>query len=201
MSPARLYQPLLLRILHGLNAAIALLAIATSFWVYNTYDGRLIRLPLPKIGDIIGIHGTFGVAFFLLMPLFALYSFHLGAKRLIQPDTWGKLGQLNKPIGWYSWHRVVNTIMLLAATFAIATGRMMKEEWLPAGQLDSPWYRAHLWGWVILSVCLGIHMVMGLKVGGVALVRSMYSTEYRPEDSPRVWWQQIQDQWQRLRDK
>lgn len=200
MSGERLYQPLLLRILHGLSAAIALLAIATSFWVYNTYDGRLIQLSLPQIPNIIDIHGTFGVMFFVLLPFFALYSFHLGAKRLIQPDTFGKLGQLDRAIGWYSWHRVVNTLMLLAATFAIATGRMMKEEWLPAGKLDSIWYRGHLWGWVILTVCLCIHVVMGLKVGGMRLVRSMISVQYRPDDSPRVWWQQIQTILRRRRE-
>jgi len=60
MPQSRLYQPLLLRLLHGVNAAIALLAILSAFVVYNTYDGRLGQVPVPRIADIIGIHGTFG---------------------------------------------------------------------------------------------------------------------------------------------
>jgi Prokaryotic cytochrome b561 len=197
MSRARPYQPLLLRILHGLNAAIALLAILTSFWVYNIYDGRLIQLPFPKIPDIIGLHGTFGLTFFLLMPAFALYSFHLGSQRLIQPNSFAKLTQLGKPIGWYSLHRIVNTVMLLAATWAVITGRMMKEEWLPAGDLDRVWYKLHLSGWVILVSCIGIHILMGLKVGGIPLIRSMFSRHYLLEDSPRVWWNKLQGFWRR----
>lgn len=192
MSRARPYQPLLLRILHGFNAAIALLAILTSFWVYNTYDGRFIQLPLPQIPDIISIHGTFGLTFFMLMPAFALYSFHVGSKRLIQPNSLTNFTQLNKPIGWYSLHRIVNTVMLIAATWAVVTGRMMKEEWLPAGQLDRIWYKLHLSGWVILTLCIIIHISMGLKVGGISLIQSMFSKEYRPEDSPHIWWNKLQ---------
>lgn len=126
MPDSKPYQPSLLRFLHGINALIALLAIITSFWVYNTFDGRLIKLPLPEINDIIGIHGTFGLAFLLLMPAFALYSFHVGHKRLVQSDSLAKLRQIGKPIWWYSLHRMVNTVMLIAATWALITGRMMK---------------------------------------------------------------------------
>ncbi|MDV2999213.1 MAG: hypothetical protein N5P05_000819 [Chroococcopsis gigantea SAG 12.99] len=35
------YQPLILRILHGVIAIVGMLAIITAFWVYNTYDGRI----------------------------------------------------------------------------------------------------------------------------------------------------------------
>ncbi|HBL11074.1 MAG TPA: cytochrome B, partial [Cyanobacteria bacterium UBA11162] len=40
MPQSKPYQPSLLRFLHGVNALIAVLAILTSFLVYNTYDGR-----------------------------------------------------------------------------------------------------------------------------------------------------------------
>jgi hypothetical protein len=30
--------------------------------------------------------------------------------------------------------------MLFAATLAVVTGRMMKEEWLPAGEVHHSWY-------------------------------------------------------------
>ena len=167
MPRSRPYQPSLLRLLHGVNALIALLAIITSFWVYNTYDGRFGKVPLPQINDMIGIHGTFGAIFLFVMPALALYSFHIGQKRLVQPDSFKKLTQVGKPIWWYSLHRIVNTWMLLAATFALITGRMMKEEWLPVGELNHIWYSLHLIGWVVLVSSFAIHLLMVAKVGGV----------------------------------
>lgn len=192
MPPSKPYQPLLLRLLHGLNGAIALLAILTAFLVYNTYDGRFGKVPVPRIADIIGIHGTFGKLLLLgVMPAFALYSFFAGKKRLVQPDSFGKLTQLGKPIWWYSLHRIVNTLMLLALTFAIASGSMVKEEWLPAGELTQVWYYLHLSGWVVLVSCLLMHLLMSAKVGGLPLILSMFDVAYRREDSPAAWWRKI----------
>jgi hypothetical protein len=191
MPRSRPYQPLLLRLLHGVNALIALLAIVTSFLVYNTYDGRFGKLPLPQIEDIIGIHGTFGLTFLLVMPPLALYSFHAGQKRLVQADSFQKLTQIGKPIWWYSLHRIVNTVILLAATWALISGRMMKEEWLPAGEFNHIWYSLHLVGWVLLVSCLTIHLLMIVKVGGVPLMVSMFELKYRVEDSPSTWLEKI----------
>ena len=199
MSRPKPYQPSLLRLLHGVNALIALLAIITSFWVYNTFDGRFGRLPLPEINDIIGIHGTFGLTFLIVMPALALYSFHVGHKRLVQPDSFAKLTKVGKPIWWYSLHRIVNTVILLAATWSLITGRMMKEEWLPTGELDHIWYQLHLTGWVILVVCLVMHFLMSVKVGGWSIILSMFSFNSRPEDSPATWLQQIRSFFQRSR--
>lgn len=191
MPKSKPYQPSLLRLLHGINGLIALLAIITSSLVYNTFDGRFGRLPLPRINDIIGIHGTFGILFLFMMPVFALYSFHVGHKRLVQPDSFAKLTQVGKPIWWYSLHRIVNTVMLLAATWALITGKMMQEDWLPTREFDHVWYQMHLAGWVILVVCLVIHLLMSAKVGGLSLIFSMFSIKSRPEDSPATWLQQI----------
>lgn len=192
MSRATPYQPLLLRLLHGINALITLLAIITSYWVYDIYDGRFGHLSLPQIPDIIGIHGTFGKTLLLVvMPAFALYSFHLGSKRLIQSDSFQRLRQLDKPIGWYSLHRIVNTVMLLAVTFSLVTGSMVKEEWLPNGELNHVWYYLHLSGWVILVGCLAIHLLISAKVGGLPLWWSMVKINYRPEDSPKRWMQTV----------
>lgn len=187
MPRSQPYQPLLLRILHGINALIAVLAIATSFWVYNTFDGRFGKLPLPQIDDIIGIHGTFGLTFLLVMPVLALYSFHVGQKRLVQADSFEQLTRVGKPIWWYSLHRIVNTGILLAATFAVISGRMMKEEWLPAGELNQIWYWLHLIAWLVLVFSLIIHLLLGLKVGGLPLILSMFKIKYRPEDAPSTW--------------
>ncbi|MEO8890763.1 MAG: cytochrome b/b6 domain-containing protein [Coleofasciculaceae cyanobacterium] len=187
MPRSQPYQPLFLRILHGINALIALLAIVTSFLVYNSFDGRFGKLPLPRIQDIIGIHGTLGLTFLLVMPALALYSFHIGQKRLIQADSFKKLAQVGKPIWWYSLHRIVNTGMLLAATFAVISGRMMKEEWLPTGELNQIWYSLHLTAWLVLVLSLITHFLLGLKVGGLPLTLSMFKIKYRPEDAPSTW--------------
>jgi Prokaryotic cytochrome b561 len=192
MPKSKPYQPLPFRLLHGLNAAIALLAVVTAFLVYNTYDGRFGKIPVPRIADIIGIHGTFGKLLILgILPAFALYSFHAGQKRLVQPNSFEKLAQVGKPIWWYSLHQIVNTLMLLSLTFSIASGSMVKEEWLPAGELTQVWYYLHLTGWAVLISCLALHLLMSAKVGGLPLILSVFDSKYRPEDSPAAWWQKM----------
>ena len=201
MPQSKPYQPLLLRLLHNISALTALLAIVTSFLVYNTFDGRFGKLPLPRIRDIIGIHGTFGLIFLLVMPAFALYSFHAGEKRLVQPDSFKKLAQFGKPIWWYSLHRIVNTAMLLAATLALISGRMMQEEWLPKEEFYHIWYTLHLTAWVILVFCLAAHLLLNAKVGGANLILSMFDIHYRPQDNPAEWPNKIRSWLHRLTSK
>jgi hypothetical protein len=201
MASPRFYQPLLLRIIHGLSAIIALLAIVTAFLVYNTFDGRLLRLPLPRIDDIIGIHGTFGLTFLLIFPLLAIYSFYAGEKLLVQSNSWSYLTKANRRVRWYSWHRLVNTLMLIAATWALISGRMMKEEWLPTGELDHLWYYGHVSAWLLLVICLSLHLWTIVKVGGIPLIVSIFSWRFQPEDSPRLWWQKINSWLMQLRHK
>lgn len=191
MSRSRPYQPLLLRLIHGVNGLVAVLAIISSFLVYEIYDGRLVKLYLPQIPNIIGLHGTFGLILLLWMPLMAWYSFHGGANRLIQTNSLNKLSEFGKPVWWYSLHRLVNTLILIATTWALITGRQMKEEWLPAGELDRLPYYLHLSSWIILVVCIGLHVFISLRVGGVPLIVSMFSWGYRPGDSPRAWLKKI----------
>lgn len=173
MSQSSPYQPVLLRILHGAAAILIVLALISGFWVYNTYDKRWGSLALPIIEDIQGIHGTIALTFLLLLPVFALYSFHFGYRRLVQEQSFTQLKQLGKPVWWISIHRFANTLMLLTATFAVVTGRMMKEEWLPAGEIHRQWYLAHLVGWICVFISLALHLLIGAKVGGV-----MYKNAY-----------------------
>ncbi len=187
MSRSAPYQPLLLRLLHGAIALLVIGALITGFWVYNTFDGRFGRLYLPQVLDIQGIHGTFGLFFLLLLPAFAIYSFHAGQRKLIQPDTLKNLAQPGKPIWWISLQRLINTTMLLASVLAVISGRMMKEQWLPAGELDHVWYYAHLIAWAVMLVALALHLLMSAKVGGAPLLLSMMSFQVRPEDSPAKW--------------
>lgn len=181
------YQPLLLRILHGLTGLSAILAIITAFWTYDTYDGRWGRIPLPKFAEIEGIHGTFGLWTLLIFPLFVVYAFNRGQKRLIQSNSFSKLTQFGKPIWWYTLHRLVNTLSILSLTFAVFSGKMMNEKWLPQGELDRTWYYAHLISWLILVICLALHLLMNIKVGGIPLILSMLNWQFRERDSPALW--------------
>lgn len=181
------YQPLLLRILHGLTGLMAIAAIITAFWTYNTYDGRWGRIPLPKFNEIEGIHGTFGLWTLLILPFFIVYAFNRGQRRLIQLDSINKLTQVGKPIWWYSLHRLVNTLSILALTFAVFSGKMMSEKWLPQGELDHFWYYAHLTSWLILVIAIALHLLMSIKVGGTALILSMINRQFRSQDSPNLW--------------
>lgn len=178
----RPYQPLLLRVLHGLNGLLVLGALITGFWVYNTYDGRFGRIALPTIPDSQGLHGTIGLTFLLLFPCFAIYSFHAGQKRLIQPDSLANLKQLTRPIGWISLHRLVNTAMLIASVLALISGRLMKEEWLPNQELHHLAYSCHLLAWLIMGTCLLIHLLVSVRVGGTSLLLSMVDYKTRSND-------------------
>lgn len=199
MSRLKPYLPLWLRILHNSHAVLILAAIVTGFWVYDTYDGRFGKLSLPPIPDLIGIHGTFGLTFFLLLPVFALYAFHAGKQRLWQPESLGQLTQVGQPIWWFSLHRLVNTTLLLAAVFAAISGRMMKEEWLPAKEFYHLAYSAHLIAWATMVVTLACHLLMVIKVGGVPLLLAMVNWKFRPEDSPTHWPDRVQNWLQQLR--
>ncbi|MCM0590506.1 MAG: cytochrome b/b6 domain-containing protein [Gloeotrichia echinulata IR180] len=187
MSRLAPYQPFWLRILHSASAILVIGAIISGFLVYNTFDGRFGKLTIPKIQDIQGLHGTFGLFFLLVLPALALYSFHAGQKRLLQPDFLKQLTQVGKPIWWISLQRLANTLMLIASVLAVMSGRMMKEEWLPIGELDHIWYYLHLTAWVVMICCLAIHLLMSIKVGGTPLLLSMLSFKFRPEDSPARW--------------
>ena len=186
------YQPLILRLFHGISGLLAIAALITGFLVYNTYDRRFGQLKLPQIGDIQGIHGTFGLFFLLTFPLLAIYSFHWGHKRLLAANFWPKLtDRIGKPTWWMNLQRLTNTLMLLAATFAVISGRMMQESWLPAGEIHHLWYSLHLIAWLVLLISLTIHIVMSLKVGGLPLIFSMMQFKYRPNDSLVQWIRQV----------
>jgi len=191
ISRTRPYQPVLLRILHGVAAVLLVLALISGFLIYNTYDKRWGSFALPTIGDIQGTHGTIALTFLLFLPVFALYSFHIGYRRLVQEQSFSQLKQFGKPVWWISVHRLANTLILLAATFAVVTGRMMKEEWLPAGEIHRQWYLAHLVAWVCVLISLALHLLIGAKVGGVPLLVSMFSWKIHDGDTPHFWLQGI----------
>ncbi|MBH8551884.1 cytochrome b/b6 domain-containing protein [Nostocaceae cyanobacterium CENA357] len=198
MSRYTRYQPFLLRILHGVSGILAIAAIITGFLVYNTFDGRFGKILIPRVDAIIDIHGTFAVMFFAALPAFALYSFHAGNKRLLQEDSLKNLTQVGKPIWWVSLQRIANTLMLIASVLAVVSGRMMKEEWLPIGELNHSWYYLHLSAWIVIVCCLAIHILISSKVGGLPLLVSMFLLKVRPEDSPSYWLNRVRNWWSNL---
>lgn len=195
MTPSQPYQPLLLRILHGLTGLFLIAAILTAFWTYDTYDGRWGGLPLPDYKEIEGVHGTFGLYTLLIFPVFVLYAFHRGQRRLIQPDSLAKLTQVGKPIWWYTLSRITNTLAVLALTFSLFSGKMMDSAWLPKGELNHGWYYAHLIGWVIMVVCIALHVLMNARVGGLPFLLSMLNWRFRAKDSPILWSAHISAWW------
>ncbi|ACK66023.1 conserved hypothetical protein [Rippkaea orientalis PCC 8801] len=181
------YQPLLLRLVHGLTSLFLILAMISAYWTYDVYDGRWGQIPLPKFEEIEGIHGTFGLWTLLIFPTLVFYAFHQGKKRLIQPKTLSHLTQTAQKGWWYHLHRLINTLMLFSLTFAVFTGKMMDEKWLPNGELQHFWYSAHLLSWLIMFLSLGGHLLISAKMGGLSFLVSMIHWSYQPQDSPLNW--------------
>ena len=199
MKPTFPYQPFLLRLLHGLTGAILILAILSAFWTYNTYDGRWGTVPLPDYKAIEGIHGTFGLYTLLVFPLFVLYAFNRGKRRLVSSASLTKLGhQIGQPVWWYILSRLVNTLTLMALTFALFSGKMMDSTWLPKGELEHFWYYVHLTSWVVMVVAIALHLLMNAKVGGTPFLLSMMTWRFREQDSPRLWKNHVLAWWRNL---
>ena len=188
MPQSQPYQPLLLRLLHGVNAILVIGAAITGFLVYDSWDGRFGKLGLTlKNRDLIDIHGTFGFFFFPIMIALAIYSIRAGSKRLVQPNFLNNLTQFGKPIWWVTLQRLANTLMLIAAIFSLLSGKFQDENWLPNGEINHVWYYLHLIAWCGIIACLAIHILMSIKVGGIPLILSIFDTQFRPEDSPAKW--------------
>jgi hypothetical protein len=187
MKSSQPYQPLLLRILHGLTGLFSIAAVVSAYWTYDTYDGRWGRIPLPQYQEIEGIHGTFGLFTLPIFPALVVYACHRGQRRLIQPDSLEKLARVGQPIWWYTLSRITNTLSILAVTFALFSGKMMDDTWLPKGELQHEWYYAHLLSWVVVVVCIALHVLMNARVGGSALLLSIVNWRFRKQDSPAFW--------------
>ncbi len=186
-SPIAPYQPILLRLLHNAIALLVFAALITGFLVYDRYDKRFGTLNLPIIPNTQGIHGTIALTFLIALPIFALYCFHVGSRRLVQPQSLSHFQEIGKPIWWISLQRLTNTVMLLSATFAVITGRMMQEEWLPSEQFNHAWYSGHLIAWLLMILSIAMHLLMSAKVGGMPLLLSIYNWKVRAEDMPKAW--------------
>ncbi|MEO0408379.1 MAG: cytochrome b/b6 domain-containing protein [Cyanobacteria bacterium P01_A01_bin.135] len=201
MKKTQPYQPLLLRLLHGLNGGFLIAAIVTAFWTYNVYDGRWGRLSLPDYQAIEGVHGTFGLYTLLIFPAFVVYSFHRGQKRLLQPEALDKKALIGTPIWWHNLSRFTNTLSLITLTSALFSGKMMDETWLPQGELNHGWYYAHLISWVVMVGVIALHLLLKAKVGGAPLLLSMLNWRFIEKDHPARWPTHIQAWQTHIRSK
>ncbi|MGD1948962.1 MAG: cytochrome b/b6 domain-containing protein [Leptolyngbyaceae cyanobacterium] len=196
MKPTRLYQPFLLRFLHGLTGLFLILAVLSAFWTYNTYDGRWGTVPLPSYRAIEGVHGTFGLYTLLIFPAFVIYAFNRGKHRLVESKPLSKLThQIGRPAWWYTLSRFCNTLTLIALTFALFSGKMMDEKWLPNGELEHFWYYGHLVSWIVMVVAIALHLLMNAKIGGTPFLLSMMTWKFRAQDSPKLWKNHIAAWW------
>ena len=91
MSQTTPYQPVLLRLLHSAIAILVFAALVTGFMVYDRFDKRFGTLNLPIVPNTQGIHGTIALAYLCLLPLFAIYCFHIGDRRVIQKESFKQL--------------------------------------------------------------------------------------------------------------
>lgn len=188
MSPTKPYQPFLLRLLHGVNGLLAIAAWVTGYLVYDSWDGRWGRLGLTTDNRaLIDIHGTFAFGLFFVFIGFVIYSLKAGRSRLVRADSWQHLTRVGKPVWWYALHRLANTAALCALGLSVISGKFQSEEWLPQGEFNHLWYFVHLVAWCILLAAIALHVLLGVKVGGVPLLLSMWETRYRPEESPALW--------------
>lgn len=193
MSQTQPYQPLLLRILHAGTAISVIGCLITGFLVYDSWDGRIFQLGLTtKNRDLIDIHGTVGVILFFIFIGFVLYSITAGKKRLITNNIWSNLTeQVGRPLWWVTLQRITNTVILGAGILAVVSGKLQDENWLPSGELNYWQYYLHLLGWLLIAIAIPLHILMSIKVGGVPLLLSMINIQYRPADSPTLWWGNI----------
>ena len=170
MGMVRPYQPALLRLLHGAMALLVPLAWLSGLIVYSNHDGRFGRLSWLPTGDWIDLHGTVGVFLWPLALLFGFYALTLGSARLNQ---------------------AANATALLALVLAVASGKLMHENWLRTGQLDHLVYSLHLLGWLLVAVAVSWHIASILMRGGTPLARSMFQLKLRHNDLPRDWASQV----------
>lgn len=195
MPKSRPYQPLIFRGLHALNGVAVLCSMATGFWMYNTWDARFGRLPLPLADNqLLGIHHQIGEIVTVFFVIFLLYSLFAGRRRLLQTKSLRQLPHLNQPSGQYALHRLINTALLGMLILSMISARqfggakaLMNEEW------DNVWYNLHVFAWASMGVLVTLHLVVSFRVGGLPLWQSMVNWQVRTKDSPKQWPQRLKN--------
>lgn len=189
MPKSRPYQPFIFRLIHAVHGCLVLASVTTGFWMYNTWDHRLFRLPLPEAeSNLLSIHHQIGEILTPFVAIFLLYSLVAGRRRLIQPKSIPQLAKPTKPAGQYALHRLVNTGLLGMLLLSMVSARQFGgAKALIQGEWDNTWYNLHVFAWASIVVLVFAHILLGLKVGGLPLIQSMVDRRVRPKDSPTQW--------------
>jgi len=176
MPPTQPYQPSLLRLLHAGVALLVPLAWLSGFALLLHHERRRFDLPWQLPGDWVDIHGSVGALLWPIALLFGLYALTLGRARLRQ---------------------AANATALVVLGLAVATGKLMDEDWLRDGELHHLVYKLHVLAWALLALAVIWHTAAALARGGIPLVRSMMALTVRQTDGPRHWPEQLLRFWQK----
>ncbi|MEL6815168.1 MAG: cytochrome b/b6 domain-containing protein [Cyanobacteria bacterium J06598_3] len=203
MPKSRPYQPLIFRLIHALHGCLVLASVTTGFWMYNTWDHRLVKLPLPEAEtNLLSIHHQIGEILTPFVAIFLLYSLVAGRRRLIQPKSIPQLAKPTKPAGQYALHRLVNTGLLGMLLLSMVSARQFGgAKALIQGEWDNTWYNLHVFAWGSIVVLVCAHIMLALKVGGLPLVQSMIATQIRAKDQPAQWPQRLSTWYKSLLNK
>jgi hypothetical protein len=198
MPKSRPYQPFLFRVAHAANGILVFGSLFTGFWLYNTWDHRFGRLPLPDAdSQWFKIHHNIGEMVTATFVVFFLYSMVAGRRRLIQAKSIKQLPHLNKPSGQYALHRLINTGLLGMLILSLVSARQFGgARVLVEGEWNDVWYSLHLSAWAAIVVLVCLHVGLSFKVGGWPLLQSMVDPHVRAKDSPKQWPQRLKQRFQ-----
>lgn len=176
------------------QGVLLLLGMVTGYWIFNTWDRRWLALPLPRATEfVLEMHEEIGGLFGGAIALFVIYSILSGRRRLIQPNSFGQLAKVGKPVWWYTLHRLVNTGLAMMGGLVVISGDALDDDAMMAGQFSDLAYTLHVFAWAAIGVLMVGHLLLSLKVGGVPLLLSVFSRKVRVKDLPIYWPQRIFD--------
>jgi hypothetical protein len=115
-------------------------------------------------------------------------------------DLHGQLGWFLLPVGLaFSATNSMALVALVALVLAVATGKLMQENWLRDGELHHLVYALHLVAWLVIGLAVLVHVAGSLQQGGWPLLASMSNTSVREGDLPGDWPGQIRRYMKRKR--
>ncbi len=183
------YQPLIFRLLHGIHGSLVLGSAVTGFWLYNTWDYRWGRVPLPDAETKwLDIHHHIGEVLTPLVLIFLFYSVFVGRRRLISLKSLKSFLSLSQSSGWRVLHRLINTGLLGLLILSMVSSRLMGgASTLLEGKWSDVWYNLHVLSWALIVLLFVAHVLLSAKVGGFALLQSMIALKVLPADHPNQW--------------
>jgi thiosulfate reductase cytochrome b subunit len=185
-------QDLFVKIFHGLTIVSLLILISSGLQIYNAnpvFGGRAgFRFPsfLLLGGWLGGGRNWHFAAIWLFSMNLLIYGIYIGLtqrwkKRFIaESDLKALQAGQNQKRKNYAWHRLAYTAIIPVLILAIGSGlAMYKPAQLPwLATLFGHWQLVRTIHFMIIPISLLfliVHIVLGMKVGGFRLIRSMFS--------------------------